>query len=98
MRYENGNLILDDVETEFLSTVAMEQVDCEYPAPEFIASLAAMKDEAEKYIRKTQAKQAPDKSDSMRIEITNLVIEMFDELANKGHKAVEAAGGSVRWH
>lgn len=98
MRYENGNLILDDVETEFLSMVAMKQVDCEYPASEFIASLAAMKDEAEEYIRETQAKQAPDKNDSKRIEITNLIIEWFDELANKGHKAVEAAGGSVRWH
>ena len=97
MRYANGNLILDDAETEILSMVAMKQADREYPAPEFISSLAEMEDEAEKYIRETKARQDPDKSDSLRIEVTNMIIEMFDELANKGHEAVEAAGGSIRW-
>lgn len=97
MRYEKGTLILDDAETQFLSMVAMKKVDKQYTAAEFIGSLAEMKDEAEKYIRETEAKQNPDKNDPLRIEVTCLIIEMFDVLSRKGHEAVEAAGHSIRW-
>lgn len=97
MKYENGILILDNDETQFLSMVAMKKVDREYPATEFIGSLVEMKDEAEKYIREIKAKQDPDKNDPLRIEVTRLIIEMFDVLNRKGHEAVEATGDSIRW-
>jgi hypothetical protein len=97
MRYEKGNLILDDAETQFLSMIAMKKADREYPAIEFIGSLVEMKGEAEKYIREAEAKQDPDKNDSLRIEVTCLIIEMFDVLSRKGYEAVEAAGDSIRW-
>jgi len=57
MRYANGNLILDDAETEILSMVAMKQADREYPAPEFISSIAEMKDK----LRNTFWKPKPDR-------------------------------------
>lgn len=97
MKYEKGNLILDDAETQFLSMIAMKKADREYPATEFIGSLVQMKDEAEKYIQQTEAKQDPDKNDPLRIEVTRLIIEMFDVLTQKGYEAAEAAGYSIRW-
>ena len=97
MKYEKGKLILDDAETQFLSMVAMKKADREYPATEFIGSLVEMKGEAEKYIWETEAKQDPDRNDPSRIEVTRLIIEMFDVLSRKGYEAVEAAGDSIRW-
>lgn len=97
MRYEKGNLILDDADTQFLSMVAMKKADREYPATEFIGSLVQMKGEAEKYIRETEAKQDPDKNDSLRIEVTRLIIEMFEVLTQKAYAAAEMAGHSIRW-
>ena len=97
MRYEKGNLILDDAETQFLSMISMKKADREYPATEFIGSLIEMKGEVEKYIRETEAKQDPDKNDSLRIEVTCLIIEMFEQLTAKGYKAAEEAGVSIRW-
>jgi hypothetical protein len=97
MKYENGILILDDSEAQFLSMVAMKKADREYPATEFIGSLVEMKGEAEKYILETESKQDPDKNDSLRIEVTCLIIEMFDVLTQKGYEAAETAGHSIRW-
>ncbi len=97
MRYEKGILILDDAEIQFLSMITMKKADREYPAIEFIGSLVQMKDDAEKYIHQTEAKQDPDKNDPSRIEVTRLIIEMFDALTQKGYKAAKEAGVSIRW-
>ncbi len=97
MRYANEKLILDEVETEFLSMVAMRQIAGEYPASELMGSLAALKEEAETYIRETAAKQDPDKRDPLKIKITGQIIDLFDVLGAKGHEAIEAAGDSIRW-
>ncbi len=97
MRYENGKLILDDAEIQFLSMIEMKKVVGEYRASEFIGALAEMKEEAEKYIQETEAKQDADINDQSRIEVVRMVIEMFDILAEKGREAVEEAGDSIRW-
>jgi hypothetical protein len=97
MRYANGNLILDDAETQMLSMVTMKKIDTEYSAAEFIGSLAEMKGEVEKYVRETQAKQNGDKSDLLRIEVARQAIETFDWLAEEGYKAADAAGSTIKW-
>ena len=97
MRYEKGNLILDDAETQFLSMISMKKADRGYPATEFIGSLVEMKGEAEKSIRETEAKQNPDRNDSSRIEVTRLIIEMFEVLTQKWYEAAKTAGYSIRW-
>jgi hypothetical protein len=96
MRYDNGILFLDEAETKLLSIVAMKDIEREYPALEFIRSMAEMKDEAEKYIFETQSRPAKDKSDPLRVEIIRLLIDTFDMLAKKGHEAAAISGSTIR--
>lgn len=97
MRYENGKLKLDEAECKFLEIIAMKEVANEYLVSEFFGAMAEMKEEAEKYIRQTEAKKDKDKNDQSRIEVVRMVVEMFDVLSQKGSDAVEEAGEAIRW-
>lgn len=97
MRFENGNLILDDAERYLLSTVSMKEIDSQYQAAYFVGSLAEMKAEAEQYLRQIELKQDQDRRDALKIEIIRLLIETVDALTEKGYEAAEAAGASIRW-
>ncbi len=96
MKYKNGYLILNKAEIELLSMVAMKKVSAQHPAMEFIAGLAEMKDEAEKYLQETRAKQNLDSKDKLRIEIIQLVIDGFDRLTRNGYEVAEASGNPIR--
>ncbi len=97
MRFENGNLILNDAERCLLSTVSMKEIDSQYQAAYFVGSLAEMKAEAEQYLRQIELKQDQDRRDALKIEIIRLLIETIDTLTEKGYEAAEEAGASIRW-
>ncbi len=96
MKYKNGYLVLNKAEIELLSMVAMKNVSAQHPATEFIAGLAEMKEEAEKYLYETQAKQDLDSRDKLRIEIIQIVIDGFDRLTRHGYEVAEASGNPIR--
>lgn len=97
MQFENGFLVLDDGERSLLSAVSMKNINPQYPAAEFVGSMAEMKAEAEKYIKQIESKHDQDKRDSLKIGITRLLIETVDGLAAEGFDAAEAAGTPIQW-
>ncbi len=97
MQFENGFLVLDADEIGLLSAVSMKYINPQYPAAEFVGSMAEMKAEAEKYIKQIEFKQYQDKRDALRIEVIRLLIETVDSLAAKGYDAAKAAGTPIQW-
>ncbi len=97
MQFENGFLVLDDGERSLLSAVSMNDINPQYPAAEFVGSMAEMKAEAETYIKQIEIKQDLAQRDALKIEIIILLIETVDSLAAKGYEAAKAAGTPIQW-
>lgn len=96
MIYDNGNLVLDEAEVRLLATFVMKEVDRQYPAIDFVRSMAEMKEEAEKHIIEIRSHRVKDKRDPLRIEIVRLLIDSIDKLTERGYEAAAIAGSSIR--
>jgi hypothetical protein len=97
MKLENGNLLLSTDEIALLSLAKNEQVDAQYPVEEFIGSMASIKEEAEEYIRETQAKPDCTEHDLLKIGVVRLLIEVCEMLSERAYATVQDAGYTIKW-
>src|ERR1017187_8635952 len=97
MKLENGNIVLSADEIELLSAAKMERIYSHYPVEEFIGSMASIKEECEEFIRRTKSKPDFSDRDTLKIEITQYVVEICETLSERAYGEVKSTGYFIKW-
>jgi hypothetical protein len=98
MKYEQGNLVLDNDEMSALACATWnDRVESKYEAREFIQNMKLNKAWADSEIKQIE-KQEPGERELVIVETLRLAIKNFAHFEQLAHELTQAAGVSLSLH
>ncbi len=96
MKYQEGYLILTDLEVKHLTSMLMRKVEHRQHASSFIGTMTEVKTFSGKMIAEIECKDIRSKRDQLILELIRVLIECCDFMIQKACDAAEDAGGSIK--
>lgn len=98
MKYENGYLILDEVDTRLLSALRPAKIEPSYEVNQFLSELTDAKVGATEYMKNISSRNDKTERDELVIETVQLFVEVCDCCIARARQAMADANVVVLAH